>query len=778
MCVAQTNPRIERFQTDYSKEFSVNSKAVYLHLNKNILLENESLWFAGYVYDLHTGRPDSETANLNISFFKEDGEFLHSEVLYTYFGKASGYLKLNNKSFQPGNYIIRASTNYIDSFEDDHSHTSTFTILGSENLDQPVNQEPFQYDLQLLPEGGHLLANVMNTIGVKLLNHHGQGVEFEKGYVLNKYNDTLADFNSNKFGMASFNLNPKTQEDYKVFLKMKNGEELKSVIEEPETKGFSLSSTISPEFIRLSFLTNEKTYPEIKDHTFYLGLSKNGKIKTYAFKYPSERLTATFEINKDSLFTGINTITIFNDNFEPLLERLVFNDFDTRRVSLKAERRKVKDDSLEILLSGMENQISNVSVSVLPGDTQAYETQNDILSKFLLEPYLKGEIEDGAYYFSKDISKRRRNYDLDLLLLNQGWSKYDWNDNPKDNVKQPAIVQGFNVDGKIFEKTRNRNQIFIRNEQSGEMEIVQLKKDQSFAFEKMYIEDSTEIAIGMIDDRKGKIQKPSISLDITPRKIKNNYEGKIPLFKKHPTNTPEIPKNFVSDAEVLDTVTIHGERKTDKKKDFFIAPTTSASSDYIEIDENIARSNMYITDLIQKKFFIVRRTPAGVEITARMPSRIARDASLPIPQIFLNGTRLRDDLNILVTLLTSEVKSIYINRSPAAGFGGFNQGGGVIRIQTKTGSERSGVESNSVTKITTSNGYQPSKKFYAPKYLSYKNNTFRNYGVIGWFPMVKASQDDPVTLSVLNTSEDNLKIFIQGFTPDGQLISEELTLKN
>ncbi|MDR5589462.1 hypothetical protein [Christiangramia sp. SM2212] len=774
LSVAQINPKLKEFQNNYSENLSNNAKTVFLHLNKNLVLEKESLWFAGYIYDLKTGRPDSETTNLNISIFNEDGKFLDSKVLYTWSGKASGYLQLKDQKFKPGNYIIRASTSYIDSFEDNHSYTGTFTILGSKKTPKP--QPQLNYDLQLLPEGGHLLANVMNTVGVKLLNNHGKGVEFDKGYVLNNDNDTISRFNSNRFGMASFNIQPKPMDGYKVVINMKNGDQVKSPIERAETTGISLASTISSKDVRLSLLTNESTYPDIKDNTFYLGLTKNGKIKTYAFKFPEESLTANFQLKKDSLFSGVNTITVFNETFEPILERLIFNDYDTKRVSISAETTQTKGDSLGLQLSGLENQVSSLSVSILPGKTKAYNAQNNILSKFLLEPYLKGEIENGSYYFSNSISERRRNFDLDLLLLTQGWSKYSWKDSSKNNLNQPELVQGFNIDGKVFENIKNKNQVFIRNEKSGVMEILELEEDKSFALENVFIEDSTEIAIGIIRDRKGKIQKPSISLNITPAKNKSNLDKKIAFFKDNQVQTKEIPQDFISDAEVLDTVNINGIKKSDRKKDFLIAPTTGASSDYIEIDENIARSNLYITDLIQKKFFMVRRTPAGVEITARMPSRIINDGPFPTPQIFLNGARLRDDLNILATLLTSEVKSIYINRAPTAGFGGFNQGGGVIRIKTKTGAERFGSKDNSVAKVTVKNGYQPYKKFYAPKYDSYNNWIFEEYGVIGWFPEINTGQGEPVNLSVLNTLQDELKIYIQGITPDGKLISEELSL--
>ena len=62
---------------------------------------------------------------------------------------------------------------------------------------------------------------------------------------------------------------------------------------------------------------------------------------------------------------------------------------------------------------------------ILSGNEQLGVNTN-IEAAFLLTPYLKGYIEKPSYYFNN--TDRKKLIELDLLLLTQGWSKYDWND--------------------------------------------------------------------------------------------------------------------------------------------------------------------------------------------------------------------------------------------------------------------------------------------------------------------------------------------------------------
>lgn len=65
------------------------------------------------------------------------------------------------------------------------------------------------------------------------------------------------------------------------------------------------------------------------------------------------------------------------------------------------------------------------------------------------------------------------------------------------------------------------------------------------------------------------------------------------------------------------------------------------------------------------------------------------------------------------------------------------------------------------------------KQFYAPKYVYYDSDFFREYGVIDWIPNVTLDQSNAINLKVLDTKTKEIKLFIEGVTNEGRYISEE-----
>ena len=65
------------------------------------------------------------------------------------------------------------------------------------------------------------------------------------------------------------------------------------------------------------------------------------------------------------------------------------------------------------------------------------------------------------------------------------------------------------------------------------------------------------------------------------------------------------------------------------------------------------------------------------------------------------------------------------------------------------------------------------KTFYVPKYVYYKSNFFKEYGVIDWVPDVTLDTSNAINLKVFDTKAKQIKLFIEGMTSEGRFISEE-----
>ena len=94
--------------------------------------------------------------------------------------------------------------------------------------------------------------------------------------------------------------------------------------------------------------------------------------------------TALLALLKKDLFSGINILTVFDDNQRPILERLYFNGFNWKEPEAKFVFNPVqKNDSVEIKVSfgDLDTAKKNsLSVAVLPQTTIASNSHHSFTS--------------------------------------------------------------------------------------------------------------------------------------------------------------------------------------------------------------------------------------------------------------------------------------------------------------------------------------------------------------------------------------------------------------
>src|SRR5699024_4333890 len=178
------------------------------------------------------------------------------------------------------------------------------------------------------------------------------------------------------------------------------------------------------------------------------------------------------------------------------------------------------------------------------------------------------------------------------------------------------------------------------------------------------------------------------------------------------------------------------------------------------------------TDYIATQGYIVNRNMTYVSITTPSSYSLRGPTS---PTVILDGMPLHGDLSPLITLKTNEVSSISINKT---GFGGGLTGaGGIIKINTKLGDFTTGGKAPETTRaISMDNGFAADKEVYAPLYSNYITPSFSHYGVIAWLSNAQMNPSGNKTPKLMNTVQDKINLYIQGFTAKGELISEQLTI--
>ena len=164
----------------------------------------------------------------------------------------------------------------------------------------------------------------------------------------------------------------------------------------------------------------------------------------------------------------------------------------------------------------------------MPSDTKSYAFQDNLASSAYIKPYVNGIVENASYYFTT-ITPRKK-YELDLLLLTQGWSSYDWNtifNHPPDYK--------FNFErGISLTATQNGSaaqQFFLYPSANSASALVGLENGKnSFIQKELLPITGEEIRIGAIT-AKGEMKKPSLYTQFTPATIPPLVNQEIPYLQ-------------------------------------------------------------------------------------------------------------------------------------------------------------------------------------------------------------------------------------------------------
>ncbi len=760
----------ENIVSSYEDSGFTTRELVYAHLNKSTLLNNEMLGFSAYVIDKSNKSALTITHNLYCTISNDKNKIVKEKLIQVKKGLAHNTFKIDS-SFTPGVYTFRAYTNWMLNFNERNYYEQSFLVLANNNATNSLEKEEFT--IQVLPEAGHLISKTNNNLGIVVKNKQGFGLSFAKGKLMS--NDIIiSEFQLNQFGIAKVPLIPSFGQSYSVVIE-KDETLLEKEIENIEKLGISLSLSNLREKVGLSFFINNETLDLVKDKTYFIAVHDgNKKIKTISFKFDNQ-LQVSKIINAEDLSPGINIFTLFDAKKEiPILERLYFNYNGISTAKINLEKQTLATDSTTIELKINKSidlqKVQNLSISVLPKNTNSYRFNSNILSQTYLEPYVRGFIENANYYFA-GFNFEKEKYDLDNLLITQGWSSFDWKEVFKEIDFSNKFEEGINVVATIKGKARegflvyplknNKTEIFTPNE-----------TDDAFTQTNLFPEDNEQYFISLLKKRNI-TQKPDLELQFYPSQVPefsiDNY--KIP-FNKNQTDLKykyfESPVfDNVSDVEVLDGIVLN--TKTEETRIEKIKNRTFGTVDVF--DDTTSRGGQTLASYLSGRGFIT--SDFGGELTIVNPNPSTPNNNIPL--VIIDDVQIAD-FGFLNNFPLNIVDYIEINKS---GIGyGLRGGGGVIKIVTdpfkKT--QANSIDKNDRESYNFPLTFNSSKKFYTPIYQDYNSRFFTEYGTISWQPNLKADKDGNIFFKIPNQYNSNINLYVEGIINDNTFISETVTI--
>ncbi len=745
-------------ENNFEEHLSVPEENIYLHLNKSLYLPSEDIGFAVYVYDQKSQQSSIETKNVYCQLINGNGEIIKQKLLLINEGRTNDIFSINSL-IPPGEYKIKAFTRWMKNFDDPELAVASLKVLDPDQISYVQSNDNSTYKLDVFPEGGHLVNQVFNRVGVILKNQFGVGVEVE-GAILKK-GKKISTVKLDSNGIGSFLSLPELGGELEIEFKVQ-GVTYKSKLPVVKTIGITLSTKEVDNKLLIELKTNKATLINNKKNSLIVAINGHNKLNRYKVDVVSTQHILPIEL--DSLQPGMNQISLFNENGEILSKRLFFNHNRLRIIKNSDVVMRKNLDTLSVNITFENLKKGSLSVSVLPVQTIASRKHDHIVNKFLIEPYLNGTVQNPAQYFQNVDVRTRHN--LDNLLLVQGWTMYNWDDLLKAQADYKyAFENGIGVNVKTF--NYNDKNFYLHPSRNTGSEFIDISDQQDYFIITGYFPTTEEkFRISKLD-KMDNLKKTKLYPRFFPNQfamIDSDKPGAPITYTK--TDVEDISFETLKDSQQqLDTIVLKAD--INKKRNERISNLSRGRVDFFSDADR--RNNFDILQYLRRNGFNTSQREG--EIVIRAQSQRVKDVD---PIFIIDGNRYFDS-SILIGFQMSIIDYIAIDTSGFGGAAGTN-GGPIITIKTDPRLNPFDSVSKTFTAYDVPLTFSVPEKFYRPNYVSYNSNFYNKLGVMDWKGKVDLINGNAsFTTPYLGKSE--VLLIIEGMTTDGTLIHEEKVVK-
>jgi hypothetical protein len=689
------------------------------------------------------------------------------------------------------NYVIPDSSNFVG-LQMQTNNKLSFSKSITLNEDYA--------DLQFFPESGELVGGLPAKIGFKAVDYSGQGKAVE-GEIVNSREKVVATFKSNPLGMGSFRLNRvDSTETYVAKIASKSGVVWKYKLPAVAARGNVISVNKDGDDIKIQASSNY-----LKNDSVYLRVSCRGVVY-FLVKNTLKKGSRLFSVLATQLPEGIISITLLDSHAQPVAERLVFNERPEDRINISLSTNKatyLQRDPTELQIETTSNSgnplKTNLSVLVLnKGEMgKIQDLRQNILTYFLLNSDLKGQIENPAYYFSSHIDRQT---ELDNLMLTQGWRRYLYT-KPLDKFdfepEERLTVSG--SIGGLYAQKKMKSGVGLVLADTGKNPTFQTQNTDSLGRFKFYIDDEygpNKNFLIQTTNKKGQQKDYTITLD-------EKTAPKVPLMTDNPLEKADsvvhqlVKKNVerkkldndfkLSSGDILlDEVVVNTYKITPQRQK--VMEKWGSPKTVIEGEEILKKEEKWSYGLYSVLLFNygdkvnIRRIGDGY-LYAFVNNEITLVVVDGIPVNYL-------DFPLIQSIPTSEVKSfeiieyakdflnLYMEVFPQASPMDAPTEGNVIAIYTYGGNGLFGVRPTIGIAKTSIPVFSERKEFYSPKYENIQPEDWYKpdlRALVHWQPQLITDSSGKAKTSFYNA--DNLgemQVVVEAISENGKIGYGEL----
>lgn len=756
-----TEEKITKIAGDY---FELTRENFHIQFNKTNYLAGETIWFKVFVLDKNKNLLSTETTNVYLDFLNTEGNKIETNLLYAENGVFEGDIELS-ENLKSGIYFIRIYTNFNNNFTENEA--GIFKIEVVNPSEEKFEIEANDLEINFQPESNVFLVGVKNTIGISVLNCKNEPAAITEGIVLNEKGEEISNFQTNIFGYGKFEILNATTEHYKIKFNYKN-ETIERFLPKAQQNGLVLSvnnfSNDTQTYVNV--VANDAGIKQFKEKQLYLTVNQNDKISVV--KFDIKKSENALLILKENLFKGINILRVIDENLNQICERIIFNPIE-KQDEISFEVLKKEKDSIQI--KAITNLVNgNFGISVLPENNKKAEFRTSIFQSFLLNNFLNTEIQNGNYFF--DEPSKRKYFNLDVLLLNQKSSKYEWEKMKTPPKNHYAFEYGLTIAGKLNMDLKNKSDYQVRlfSFVSQMTEFANIDESSSFKFINLIVKKGRFLNLTLtkayeqeaLDLKYYAKVVPSSKGFAKPFKIEPNYCKTKKKVVELNFSVPKINKNVV----YLDDVNVKQDLNKLKRKTF-----VGNSNLYGHKIDSTEMNNRLVLDYIRRiGFQVVLNNMAGdaVQIYSRIISSIT--GPKPIPLVEIDGQQMFN-FNELNGMTMDELDEIYT--STTAMVPSMSNHIGIIRMYRSKFTARSKARA---APFLVNYGFEDYKPFKNSTYTSTDDEGFKNFGVINWIPKISNENKVFFNFKIPNMNQKTIRILIEGMSKTGEFISTTKTI--
>lgn len=675
--------------------------------------------------------------------------------------------------------------------ENQKNYTKTF-VLNKDYL-----------DLQFFPESGELVHGLSSKVGFKALDANGKG-KYIEGEIIDEQENSIASFKSNSLGMGSFFIaNADHSKKYYARLKVPflNKNSIRYPLPNVAATGNTLAVNKQDDKVLLKVSSNY-----MKNDSIIVQISFRG-IDVYEKKVPLNQgfyqsLLATAQIPE-----GIIAFTILDNSKNPIARRLYFNEKPQSRLKInlsvdKQNYSKRELTHLDIQTSTFDEKPVKSSTSLLVINKEELGTmqslRQNILSYFLINSELKGNIENPGYYFKDNNSNFS---DLDVLLLTQGWSKYNYSKPNPSLAVNPE--KSLTLSGRV-------NKLFSEKKGVKDIQLTLMTNGKNKSFYTQATDSLGRFNFNLNDEYGKEIEVLIQTNKNSDRKVSNSVvfdQKKLPaiLFERNKSIEPidSIVEKFINKSKkqkeieekfklqfggiLLDQVTVSGKMAPNKQKvtEKYGKPNTIISGKEILSKEKKWSYGLYSVLLFNypDKVRIERMPDQNLYATVNNEATLVLVDGIAVPFY---------DYVHIPNISPSEVKSFEIIEY-ASGFSTLfcevhtelnncafiaPPWGNIIAIYTHAGIGLAGAQKSKGLTKTTIPVFATPQEFYAPKYENIQPDSWQHPDIrtlIHWQPLLNTDDSGKAVASFYNAdNKGEIMVVVEAISDTGEMGYQEL----